>query len=616
MIRIFFLFSIVTNLYVNGYGQPIIFLENEKLSQLRTASSDDQSHHGQAFKSLVNRVQSGNLNVYGNNPNHYARSYLAQETAFLSLMSLEKSEQIKYADQAFEIIKEIYENPQQERLPQQGYGLSRSMMQLGLALPYAWSRQLWNADKRTYVEKKIKEALDAWLDYDHANFGNERGSNWVAVCRGGELTLMIAANQQGERKERYNFLIGQLQMHMQNGYGSLGVSQEGMGYIEYGVTFLLKAVYAAASIGDSTLYAEAKKHEWWRLAMYAESFQPYSRKFLMTGVAGSSAYNEGFASLLLNLVPTNQLPYYTWWYDRHMGTKAPYSAAEKFDNHRAGTIWSIIYYPLQHTSLDPTGNYSIAVADDHGYYFFRNRWQDENDILLSLMADSHHHGNAWDQPEVFCLNLMGYNNRYFGGPGKDRENRLYSTLLVNDHYNLENAVKLTGETDQWQVNKNVAELVINGNYLYKSLGTEFTQRHLAVKFLPGNQMLMVMLDTIKSAERNKYTWQGNLGDNTGNDSLKLDVVSTSKDLIQVKINGRNQAELNGWFLHENATLENSEDPLRISFSGKNASLLSIFWLGQQTVPLLKKEARKSGIHFVIGDQKIVYDQLNNEIRIK
>ena len=616
MIRIFLLISIVTNLYNIGYSQPFLYLENDKLSQLRNVVSNEISHHGQAFKSLVNRVQTGNLNVYGNNSNQYARSYLAQETAFLSLMSIEKKEQVKYADHAFEIIREIYENPQQERLPHQGYGLSRSMMQLGLALPYTWCRQHWESDKRAYVEKKINEALDAWLVYEHANFGNERGSNWVAVCRGGELTLLIAANQQEKRKDRYNFLIEQLQMHMKNGYGSLGVSQEGMGYIEYGVTFLLKAVYAAASTGDSTLYEEAKKHEWWRLAMYAESFQPFSRKFLMTGVAGSSAFNEGFASLLLNLAPTTQLPYYTWWYDRHMGTKASYSAAKKFDNHRAGTIWSIIYYPIQHASLDPTGNYPVAVADEHGYYFFRNRWQDENDILLSLMADSHHHSNAWDQPEVFSLNLMGYNNRYFGGPGKERENKLYSTLLVNDQYNIENAVKLTGETDHWQVNENTAKLVVNGNHLYKSLGSEFAQRHLAVKFLPDNQMLMVILDTLKSTEKNKYTWQGNLGDNIGNDSLKLEVVSTSKASIQVKITGRNQAALQGWFFNENAVWENSEDPLRVSFSGKNASLLSIFWLGQQAAPLLKKEVRNSEILFIIEDQKIVYDKSNNELIIK
>ncbi len=615
MKKLFTLIILTTYLNAGVQAQPFLYIEKNKLNDIRKAIQNSESHHSQAYHSLLKRVNDGNLSSYGENINRYQRSYLAQEAAFLSLLNDQRSEKEKYAGKAFETIREIYENPEQERLPHQGYGLSRAMMQLGLALPYAWCRQHWTDEQQTFTENKINEALDAWLSYDHANFGSERGSNWVAICRGGELILIIAANQKEKRQDRYSYLIEQLLLHMQNGYGSLGTSQEGMGYIEYGVTFLLKAVYAAASIGDSTLYKEAQKHEWWRLAMYAESFQPYSRKFIMTGVAGSTANNEGFASLLLNLVPTSQLPYYTWWYDRHMGVNAPYPATEKFDNHRAGTIWSIIYYPVRHKSLDPTGIYPVAVADDHGYYFFRNRWQDENDIMLSLMADNHHHSHAWDQPEVFCLNLMGYNNRFFGGPGKSRENNQYSTLLINGNYNIENSVRLSGATDHWEPMEQGANLIVNGHQLYQALGADFAQRHLALKFLPGNRMLLVLLDTLQASQPHTYTWQGNLGDNAGNDSLITEVLPDSKAPVSIKISGRNQAHLYGWFFNENAHLNDGEDPLRVSFKGDTAALISIFWLGQEKRPSLEKQVNGTLTQYRIGNQVIIYDQQNNQIRI-
>lgn len=616
MSRFFFGVVITFLIMVKTQSQPILYLEKHQLKELKKSVQIKDSHHGQAMQSLTHRVNANKLTLYSNNANRYPRSYLAQEAAFLSLMSEKRKDSERYAAKALETIRAIYENPEQERLPHKGYGLSRAMMQLGLALPYAWCRQHWTAKERKFAENKINQALDAWLTYDHANFGNERGSNWVAVCRGGELTLLIAANQQVKRPERYDFLVEQLLLHMQNGYGSLGASQEGMGYIEYGVSFLLKAVYAAASAGDSTLFKEAQKHEWWRLAMYAESFQPFERKFLMTGVAGSGAYNEGFASLLLNQVPESQLPYYTWWYDRHMGTQAPYPAAEKFDNHRAGTIWAIIYYPIDHTSLDPTNVFPIATADDHGYYFFRNRWQDENDILLSLMADCHHHGNAWDQPEVFSLNLMGYNTRFFGGPGKKRENKRYSTLLINDQYNIEKSVRFTGGTDHWQIEQNNANLVVNGGELYRALGTSFAQRHLTVKFFPGNQMLLVLLDTLQADKMNQYTWQANLGDDQGDDSLQVKVLTNKSTSTQIKISGRNQSTLHGWYYQEDTQITNVHDPLQISFKAKDASLISIFWLGKKEEVLLSPTVKKSGIQYKIENETIIYDKKQNEIRIK
>jgi len=139
--------------------------------------------------------------------------------------------------------------------------------------------------------------------------------------------------------------------------------RQGHGYTEYAGGFLLPAAYACASVGDYDLVNVARTRPWWKLAMYTHSFQPHSRKFIMSGVGHSSNYDEGWASLQLTLVPGDQLPYFLWWYDRHMGRLAPGRSDEKFDCHRAGTIWSMLYYPEHIVARDPTGTYPISAGD-------------------------------------------------------------------------------------------------------------------------------------------------------------------------------------------------------------------------------------------------------------
>lgn len=552
---------------------PLFFGSFNELSQLQNAIKKEGTTHQLAFREMKQRVDAHDLSIYIEEVNRYNRSYFVQEAAALSLLLTAEKEKAYYAQVAFEGIKDIYENPAQERLPHQDYGLSRAMMQLALAMPYAWCRDHWSKEQLTYVENKINEALESWLSYKHANFGDTRGSNWVAVCRGGEVVLMLAAGKQEEFKARYQFLVEQLRLHIQNGYGSLGVSQEGIGYTEYGGTFLHKAIQATASVGDSILWKEANKHEWWKQAMYIESFQGNHRKYLMTGVAPSGGISEGWTSLLFKQVPQEFLPYFTWWYDRHQGKHSAMKPAEKYDYLRGGTIWAILNYPLEITPKDPTGVFEPAVKDSHGYHFFRNRWQDENDILFSIMADEAHHGHAWDQPEVFALNLMAYNSRFIGGPCKERTNDLYSTLLVNGDYNIKKSVRLKGATDSWNVDDDQVSVTVDGGALYEALGLKEAKRSCTLKFLPDNRAIIILRDEVKSDKTENYTWQLNVGNH-----IDTEVVNVSKEGDSFTFTGH-QGLVKGWVLSETLfSFNNADDPFQINFSGKNEQLTVLLYL--------------------------------------
>jgi hypothetical protein len=485
------------------------------------------------------------------------------------------------------------------------------MMQLGLALPYNWCKKYWLEEKVAFVEDKIDEALDSWLSYDHANFRYERASNWVAVCRGGELVLLLASGQKEKRRERYDFLIEQLITHMQTGYGDHGASQEGMGYLEYGGTFLLKAIFAAASMGDSTLYHQARNHAWWKLTMYAESFQDHGRKFLMTGVAGSSGIDEGWSSLLLNAVPEQNLPYYLWFYDRHMGRMAPGTEQEKYDAKRAGTIWSIICYPTEISPKNPTGIFPAGIHDDHGYFFFRNRWKDENDILFSIMADEHHHSHAWDQPEAFALNLMAHDTRYIGGPSKERDNQLYSSLLVDSNYNFKGASKLTGELLDSEIASDHCSVRIGGGELYQKLGLQSAERMMALQFEEQNTAVICLLDRVEAISDQLLTWQINIGDQVDKSDIE---VLLGDDTFKLKSsNGMVEA----WILEpESAKLNQSDDPVQVMFSSADKKLMMLLYIhnGASDIQAPKKLS-EDGRYSFLG-RAIWFDQSAQKLRIE
>jgi hypothetical protein len=569
------------------------------------------SHHHRAFQALKWRVDQNDLSVYGEDVNRYNRSYLAQELAFVSLFDQSEKEKKHYAKEAYNAIKSFYEHPEQQRFPHKDYGLSRAMMQLGLALPYNWCKEYWEDEETIYVEERINEALDAWLTYEHANFRYERASNWVAVCRGGELVLLLASGQKEARKERYDFLIEQLSKHMQNGYGDHGASQEGMGYLEYGGTFLLKAIFAAASLGDSTLYHQTQNHAWWKLTMYAESFQDHKRKFLMTGVAGSGGIDEGWSSLLFNAVPTDKLPYYLWFYDRHMGRLAPGSDQEKFDSQRAGTIWSILYYPIQVSAKDPTGIFPAGIHDDHGYFFFRNRWKDENDILFSVMADEHHHSHAWDQPEVFALNLMAHDTRYIGGPSKERDNQLYSSLLVDSTYNFKGASKLTGELLDSEIASDYASVRIGGGELYQKLGLTSAERMMALQFDEQNTAVICLLDRVEAISDHLLTWQINIGDQVGKSDI--DVLLGDGKFKLKSSNGMVEA----WILDpEGAKLDQLDDPVQVMFSSADKKLMMLLYIYDGTSDIQAPEKLGEDGKYSFLGYNIWFDQSAEKLSIK
>jgi len=594
---------------------PPLFLSDERAAEIREAVGEKDTHHHLAETLMRQRVEAGTLDAYGGGNNGYRRSYKAREAALLSRIVGDDATRKKYADIAFEALKGVY-GEGQDRVPDDGYGLSRAMMSMGFGIAYDWCHDVWSDEQRAWVEGKIDTALAKWPKYGHANLGHARASNWVAVCRGGELVLLLCRgrDETDEGAKRRDKLIKELKRHIDAAFGDLGMCQEGIGYTEYPGGFLLPAILAAREAGDETLWNAAQKKKWWKGAMYGESFQGEERKFIMHGVAHTSNFNEGWTSLLHAFVPDEEKPYYMWFYDRHMGRRSNMSAVHIFDGQRAGTVWAMVYYPEDVEAEDPTGVYPPLAVDSHGFNLFRNRWQDEDDILASVMSDTKWHSHSWDMAEALAINVMAANSRYFGGPGKKRRVPDHSTLLVDGRpYKGGKGLGRRGEANGEQIatgsTDHGAYVVVGGGKQYRAMGVDDVHRHMVADFSLGDgRGLISTLDLITSSKEHTYTWQGNLGaEKESRDSLEVGV-RPEGGRPSFLIRGRDEGFLKGWVLHPaDAELSADGDPVRIETAGTDAQIWVAFVVGSGNPPEARIEGEGLGTTLTVGGTTLSYD---------
>ena len=592
---------------------PRLFFNDAKVAELRQAIAVPDSHHAQAYAELKARTQKG-LDAYREHVAPYKRGYMMRELAVVSRLDTDTKTRQAAADQAYQLIQDVYTDA---RTPVKGSGLARAMMSLSIGLTYDWCYPLWSADQRNNVKAKIDDALNQWPRFSHANLGHSRGSNWTGVCRGGELVLLVAGGEEKNRADRYERLKKELTRHMKAGYSELGVSQEGVGYTEYPAGFFLPAALACAELGDNKLVDVARTRAWWKLSMYAHSYQDHERKFIMTGVSHTSNYNEGFVSLLFPITPEDMLPYYVYHYDRHMGVKA--QGSERFDGTRAGTVWALALYPTDVKAKDPNAAdelFPVAVSDSRGFIFFRNRWQDAFDILAYTSGDEDHHSHAWDQPEVGAINLLAQNNRFIGGPGKGRNAPAYSTLHVDGKYNYKKATANPGKLLDKSIAADHASATVGGGKHYQTLGVNDYKRHVFLDFrFKDGAGLMSTVDTVEAGQHT-YTWNANIGDDKGSDDVQV-TRGTESGRPVVTLSGRDGGYAKIWLISPADGRDNGgDDPVAFETKASGGHVWVVIYTGKGTAPTAEITGEGMNSRVTVQGRTLHYDSTRSVLMSK
>ncbi|MFW6257090.1 MAG: hypothetical protein ACOC2O_03000 [Bacillota bacterium] len=559
---------------------PRLYLTGERIDQLQELIEVPETHHYEAFQMMKDRVDQNDPDVYTGHPaKNYRRSWLAREAALMYQLT----EKDKYAEIAFDTLKAMYEDPDKEKnLPDNDdvQGLARAMTGIGFAITYDWTYEAWSEKQREFVRDKIIDGLNMWFNFSHPNVEvDHKGSNWVAVCRGAELIMNLAVKGDGVyddsrqmRKERVEKVIDDLNTHLETAYSKQGWTQEGLGYLHYAFSFLAPAVYAARSVGITDLDQNFESIDFYHLVMLSHSFRE-NQKMLQSGVGGESVNNEGLASLIFPDVPQKHLGYYKYWYDRHMGIKAP---TPSYDENRAATTWALIYYPEEIDSVYPEKtDLDRAVFDlEKGAYYFRNDFQDEDDILVSLLSRNDHHSNAWNQEETFQISLMGFDTTFAKGPGKEREVDKYSKLIVDGESDYD---KGKGEVLDYETGDDRSYVIVDGS---GNFGLEKALRKFAVDFSGDIQQAGVidLHDHLEDDQVHDYWWQ--LRPEKG---VKIST-DRENNIPMFKLT-KGDAYLKGWFVDSpGLEFDSQESLLRVKMSGKEVDYRVIMVIDEGTPP--------------------------------
>ncbi|MEO1742084.1 MAG: calcium-binding protein, partial [Cyanobacteria bacterium J06629_9] len=611
-----------------------LFFEESQLQAVQTAIQVDESHHAQAYDAIKQRVDSaiamGNSgwqvydeNLSDNNWN-YARAWLAREAAFLYSLTGEA----QYAQTAYDALRQMYDDPDPDnRLPNRGYGLSRAATGMGLALAYDWAAEGWTSSQQEYIYDRLIEALDAWPSYSHSNFGAPYGSNWVGVSRGAETVMMLAASEETNRSERFNNLRRWLNGHLEDGYGEIGLSQEGNGYIAYAGGFVVPAVYALRNSGTATFTEGGTVKdvvntfndiEFWKLPTYTGVFDA-EQTALQTGVGWLGYDPEGWTSLLLDSVSQTDLTSYQAFYDSYRGINNPAAAQDKFDQRRGGTVWSLLYYPTDSTGSDLNSQLPHGVQDnDKGAYFFRNRWQDSDDVLVSLLGDFER-DRGWDQPEAFSLRLHGYGTYFFGGPDRQSDPKYQTKLLVdgqagNDDY--------TGDRSgsSFDVTPTGGYAIVDGGDLYRNLGVDQAERHLLTDF-SGNagSALLSTLDRLSDGQSHTYTWQASLGTSQDQGGVTAVTTATESGVTTFLMRGQQDSYLKGWVLNpSNVTVSLADpnvadSPLQITTTASSTDIWVVMLVGTGAPPEANITGSGLDSQLTVGNTVVSFDSSSQQM---
>lgn len=599
---------------------PRILASPPLLEKLRAEIRKPGTHHQQVYEAIKTRVElswgslqkgyyGAHLAILGKypdiKPDDYAYGYRARETAFLALLAMTPDEQKKYAALSYKAAMETALVKADD--------LAGRMGAMSIALAYDWGYPAWTPEQRAEVRKRASAHLQKMPAGDRV--AREYPFNKGGVHGGSEILLMLALGEEKNLQKRYEHVKKHLSKHIETCYDPWGVSQEGPGYSEYPGSFLVPATLATRQLGDEDLAKALATRGFWKLLMYAWTFMDAERQSVMWGVGSGGGPGEGWASALLGAVPADQLPYYLWFYDRAEGIRSVKPADQRFDPQRGNSPLAMLCYPIGVAAKDPTGVFPPSYYDEaRGFAFLRNRWQDGNDIQVTISADAIKNEMGWDQPDALAMNLLAFNTRFFGAHAKHGKITDFTTLVVDGRYGGGNSL---GKADTFEPAADGGYAIADGGATYADLKCDSVKRHLTVKFTAGkSQALLSTLDRIKSAATHAYTWQGNLGNERGDDGVKSSGGrEAGRPMFLLK--GRNDGFVKGWVMHPaDAEVDAKGDPLKIHIKGGDADLWVVMLVGQGEPPAAALDGSGLDSVLTVSGGKVRFDAAANRVKIQ
>jgi hypothetical protein len=227
------------------------------------------------------------------------------------------------------------------------------------------------------------------------------GSNhWGAEIGGPAMVLLAIKGDAGADDKRVDQLLdGNAKCFvrlMTEGWGDHGFFAEGdgPGTISSDTSFV-PALHCWKVAGGKDFITPRPNAQWmtlkWPMLTVTSSKGPWFPTrgtyghdvYARQGMSGSGTFCQGFGA-----IADEYKPALLWLYN-HQFAEADQKAGAPFDTvspypHRA--VMALVNWPFDLKEKDPGTVFPKAVEDKHfAFYMFRNRWQDENDVVVTAL---------------------------------------------------------------------------------------------------------------------------------------------------------------------------------------------------------------------------------------
>lgn len=309
----------------------------------------------------------------------------------------------------------------------------------GVAMAYDWCYDApsWqtpvSAGNPTPFRQHVSQRLLAQADVIATNGGTQQNtnaaSNWQCN-RGSAAVLCYLATDESFSTTNYNNMYNKAEAYVRENIGthanSRGWNIEGIGYLGFPWAHLVPAAIAAKRadpLKDMLASTPGSAYTLW--SQYAATVrfnrpeiaeQPVWTVHPDFGDDNATADDaNGCFGFAFPFSKPELLPGIKYWYDR---TLIP---EQNYDYTRAGTIFSILYYPNNVTGVDPltipAWRDGFNDQNGNGFFTWRNQYLNSDDMVaqmyLKLRGNKGHNG-----PDALSFRILGLNTAWAVGGGR------------------------------------------------------------------------------------------------------------------------------------------------------------------------------------------------------
>jgi hypothetical protein len=592
-----------------------LVVEPRLFEEIRRRSERPDGYSRTLLDAIRRRIDGGDLAPYDQDEDdqerNLSRGLMARDAALLFRILGERH----YADKAYALLHDIYTAPADTnatlelgRVEHPSELAYRAVLGAAVALTYDWAKDGWTDAQRNVVRRRITQALDTWPCVSTASLKRPYQAVTTATWRSAELLLMLSVGEQERRADRFAQLKSWLQQHLQNAYGTTGLSPAGLDQTAGAARALIPAALALRQLQDPAIESDFARVPWWRLLMATSSFgAPGNTQLGVDASMGGPRFTT-WVSLLLGITPAADHPTYQWFFDRAAGALARPDAMA--DKRADATAWALMFHSDEAPRVDPNASAPRALFDERlGTAFFRNRWKDADDIVFAVTGDRMptQRLGRHDVANAFGLSLVAFGHRFIGGSGTWNVPHVFSSLLVDGRaygHHEDN-----GSIDRFEpAADGGGYVVLDGGRKYERLGMRSAKRHVLVDFsaVPGSA-LIVTLDSLTATENHDFTWQLNLGEQRTDDRL-VAAPMVQSGAAGFRVQSENKAQLSGVAAGPGDVRIVADDPIQIVTSGRSVDLIVAMVVGRGQAPTYQVTGEGLDAEIRVGTSRIRFDR--------